>query len=69
MDYKSIEISIFRNYEGKYGTEQEHLNTIKGDEVDIFEGGGDVDIEDILDAVRETLECKHTIDQLSKGRK
>ena len=65
MTYKNIEISIFRNYEGKYGVEQEHLNTVKGDEVDVFEGDN-VDIEYILDAVRETLECKYTVDKLSE---
>ena len=65
MTYKNIEISIFRNYEGKYGVEQEHLNTVKGGEVDVFEGDN-VDIEDILDAVRETLECKYTVDKLSE---
>ena len=65
INYKNIEISIFRSYEGKYGVEHEHLNTVKGEETEIFEGEV-VDIEDIMDAVRETLECEYTTDKLAE---
>ena len=74
INYKNIEISIFRNYEGEYGTTQEHLNTIKGDEIDTFDdqanliSDGVVDIEDLMDGVRDTLECAYTKDKLTEEK-
>jgi|10_taG_2_1085330.scaffolds.fasta_scaffold434785_1 hypothetical protein len=71
INYKNIEIVIFRNYEGKYGIEQEHLDTITGDEVDTSDEwiyNRTVDIEDIIDAVRNTLESAYTKNQLKEEK-
>lgn len=70
-NYKNIEIIIWRNYEGKTGIEQEHLDTITGDEVDTSDEwiyNRTVDIEDIIDAVRNTLESAYTKNQLKEEK-
>jgi len=68
INYKNIEIVIFRNYEGKYGTEQEHLDTITGDDVHSWEDDGRIGLEDIIDKVRSVLDSAYMKDKLKEEK-